>query len=84
MLDTYPADLGAVDTTALAACIDACVHCAQACTACADACLSEGVVADSAARHSPQPHRLGESRMTGAIALAAIIGLVSLLAVALG
>ena len=46
MLDTYPADLGGVDTTALAACIDACVDCAQACTACADACLSEDMVAE--------------------------------------
>ncbi len=41
MLQTYPADLGGVDTDALAACIDACFGCAQACTACADACLSE-------------------------------------------
>jgi hypothetical protein len=46
MLDTYPADLGGVDTTAIAACIDACVDCAQACTACADACLSEDMVAE--------------------------------------
>jgi len=29
------------DTTALAACIEACFDCAQACTACADACLGE-------------------------------------------
>jgi hypothetical protein len=46
MLDTYPTDLGGVDTKALAACIDACVDCAQACTACADACLSEDMVAE--------------------------------------
>ncbi len=46
MLNTYPADLGGVDTKALAACIDACVDCAQACTACADACLSEDMVAE--------------------------------------
>jgi uncharacterized protein DUF326 len=46
MLATYPADLGGVDTKALAACIDACVDCAQACTACADACLSEDMVAE--------------------------------------
>jgi hypothetical protein len=46
MLDTYPADLGGIDTEKLRACIDACVFCAQACTACADACLSEGMVAD--------------------------------------
>jgi Domain of Unknown Function (DUF326) len=46
MLDTYPADLGGIDTTALVACIDACVDCAQACTACADACLSEDMVAE--------------------------------------
>jgi hypothetical protein len=46
MLNTYPADLGGVDTTALAACIDACVDCAQGCTACADACLGEDMVAE--------------------------------------
>jgi hypothetical protein len=46
MLRTYPADLGDVDRTALARCIDACFECAQACTACADACLSEEVVAE--------------------------------------
>jgi Domain of Unknown Function (DUF326) len=46
MLDTNPADLGGIDTTALVACIDACVDCAQACTACADACLSEDMVAE--------------------------------------
>jgi hypothetical protein len=46
MLDTYPADLGGVDTKALAACIEACFDCAQACTACADACLSEETVAE--------------------------------------
>jgi hypothetical protein len=46
MLDTYPADLGAVDRAALARCIEACYACAQACTACADACLSEQQVAD--------------------------------------
>jgi hypothetical protein len=44
MLDSYPADLGAVDKQALAACINACLVCAQACTACADACLSEEMV----------------------------------------
>ena len=41
MLETYPQDLGGVDSAALTACIEACVECAQACTACADACLSE-------------------------------------------
>jgi hypothetical protein len=46
MLDTYPADLGAVDRNALVACIEACFDCAQTCTACADACLSEQHVAD--------------------------------------
>jgi hypothetical protein len=46
MLDTYPADLGGVDKSALAACIDACFDCAQTCTACADACLSEQMVAE--------------------------------------
>jgi hypothetical protein len=48
MLDTYPADLGRVDRTALTRCIEACVACAQACTACADACLSEEQVASLA------------------------------------
>ena len=46
MLRTYPADLGGVDTTALAECIEACFSCAQTCTACADACLSEQMVAE--------------------------------------
>ncbi len=46
MLETYPADLGRVDRTALAACIEACFDCAQTCTACADACLSEEHIAD--------------------------------------
>ncbi|MET9319120.1 four-helix bundle copper-binding protein [Streptomyces sp. NPDC003038] len=46
MLDTYPADLGSVDSEAMATCIEACIACAQACTACADACLSEGMVGD--------------------------------------
>jgi hypothetical protein len=48
MLDTYPADLGAVDRAALAHCIEECYNCAQACTACADACLSEPMVAELA------------------------------------
>ena len=48
MLNAYPADLGKVDTTALAECIDACFVCAQACTACADACLAEETVRDLA------------------------------------
>ena len=48
MLDAYPADLGAVDRTALMDCIEACFECAQACTACADACLSEEMVRDLA------------------------------------
>lgn len=46
MLDSYPKDLGGVDTGKLAACIEACIECAQACTACADACLSEDSVAE--------------------------------------
>ncbi len=41
MIQSYPADLGAVDRVALARCIELCMSCAQACTACADACLSE-------------------------------------------
>ncbi|SMD24690.1 four-helix bundle copper-binding protein [Lentzea albidocapillata] len=41
MLETYPADLGEVDRSALVRCIEECIACAQACTACADACLSE-------------------------------------------
>ena len=45
MLDSYPKDLGRVDRTMLARCIEALVECTQACTACADACLSEDVVA---------------------------------------
>src|SRR5215203_6500688 len=40
MLDTYPGT-AAVDTDALAECIDACFDCTQTCTACADACLGE-------------------------------------------
>ena len=46
MLDTYPADLGAIDKQAWAGCIDACFDCAQTCTACADACLSEKMLAE--------------------------------------
>src|SRR3954465_15098835 len=46
MLDTYPPDLGQVDRTALAQCIEACFDCAQTCTACADACLSEQHVSE--------------------------------------
>ena len=46
VLDTYPADLGAVDEAKLAACVDACFECTQVCTACADACLSEEMVAE--------------------------------------
>ncbi|ROQ04950.1 MULTISPECIES: four-helix bundle copper-binding protein [unclassified Curtobacterium] len=46
MLRTYPKDLGGIDQTALAACIDACFECAQTCTACADACLAEDMVAE--------------------------------------
>ncbi|MDX8056626.1 four-helix bundle copper-binding protein [Lentzea sp. BCCO 10_0798] len=41
MLETYPADLGQADQSALVRCIGECIACAQACTACADACLSE-------------------------------------------
>lgn len=41
MLETYPADLGKIDRTALVKCIEECIACAQACTACADACMSE-------------------------------------------
>jgi len=46
MLDSYPKDLGGIDTTMLIACIEACFECAQVCTACADACLSEDMVAE--------------------------------------
>ncbi|MBG6185494.1 hypothetical protein IWX65_003473 [Arthrobacter sp. CAN_A214] len=46
MLETYPKDLGGVDSSRLTECIKACVECAQTCTACADACLSEDMVAD--------------------------------------
>ena len=46
MLQTYPADLGSVDTQKLADCIAACFECAQTCTACADACLAEDTVAE--------------------------------------
>ncbi|HSU47945.1 MAG TPA: four-helix bundle copper-binding protein, partial [Arthrobacter sp.] len=35
MLDTYPKDLGSLDTGKLAECIQACFECAQTCTACA-------------------------------------------------
>lgn len=41
MFRTYPADLGAVDRTALSRCVEECLTCSQTCTACADACLSE-------------------------------------------
>ena len=41
MLRTYPADLGAVDRSALTRCVEECLTCSQTCTACADACLSE-------------------------------------------
>jgi hypothetical protein len=44
MLQSYPADLGGVDRSRLATCIEACIECAQACTACADACLAEEMV----------------------------------------
>ena len=44
MIDAYPGDLGGIDPSLLAACIDACLDCAQACTACADACLIEEMV----------------------------------------
>ncbi|MDP9496116.1 MAG: four-helix bundle copper-binding protein [Actinomycetota bacterium] len=40
MLQTYPSEMN-LDTTQLAAVIDAVAACSQACTACADACLSE-------------------------------------------
>jgi hypothetical protein len=46
MLDAYPKDLGNVDRTKLAECIEACFECARTCTACADACLSEEIVAE--------------------------------------
>lgn len=44
MLKAYPQDLGGIDRTKLAECIDACIECAQVCTACADACLNEDSV----------------------------------------
>ncbi|WP_101790663.1 four-helix bundle copper-binding protein [Nonomuraea indica] len=46
MLSTYPKDLGDIDQSRLATCIEECLRCAQACTACADACLSEDMVAE--------------------------------------
>lgn len=46
MLDVYPKDLGSINRTKLAECIQACFDCAQTCTACADACLSEDMVAE--------------------------------------
>jgi hypothetical protein len=46
MLESYPKNLGDVETTALVACIEACTECAQICTACADACLGEDTVAE--------------------------------------
>ncbi|HJV98461.1 MAG TPA: four-helix bundle copper-binding protein [Arthrobacter sp.] len=46
MLDAHPKDLGSLDRTKLAECIQACFDCAQTCTACADACLSEDMVAE--------------------------------------
>ena len=46
MLETYPKDLGGIDTQKLAECIEACFECAQTCTACADACLAEDMVAE--------------------------------------
>lgn len=46
MLETYPKDLGDIDKTKLADCIEACFECSQTCTACADACLSEEKVAE--------------------------------------
>jgi hypothetical protein len=46
MLMTYPKDLGGLDRTRLAECIEACFVCAQVCTACANACLAEDMVAE--------------------------------------
>ncbi|WP_457963387.1 four-helix bundle copper-binding protein [Arthrobacter sp. D1-29] len=46
MLEARPKDLGSVDRTKLAECIQACFDCAQTCTACADACLNEDMVAE--------------------------------------
>lgn len=48
MLDAHPQDLGSIDRTKLAACIQACFDCAQTCIACVDACLSEDMVAELA------------------------------------
>ena len=41
VLDTYPADLVAVDEAKLVAFVDACFECTQVCTVCSDACLIE-------------------------------------------
>ncbi|MEU4252835.1 four-helix bundle copper-binding protein [Amycolatopsis sp. NPDC026612] len=49
LLESHPEDLGGIDPTAIANCIDDCLACARACTVCADACLSEPSVADLAA-----------------------------------
>lgn len=46
MLESYPKDVGNIDTTLLASCIEACIDCAQTCTACAHACLGEDTVAE--------------------------------------
>lgn len=46
MLESYPKDVGNIDTTLLASCIEACIDCAQTCTACAHACLGEDAVAE--------------------------------------
>jgi hypothetical protein len=49
LLESHPEDLGGIDPTAIANCIDDCLASARACTVCADACLSEPSVADLAA-----------------------------------
>ena len=46
MLHAHTKDLGSIDRTKLAECIQACFDCAQTCTACADACLNEDMVAE--------------------------------------
>lgn len=45
MLRSHPAP-SALNSHALAACIEACFACAQACVGCADACLAEADVAE--------------------------------------
>ncbi|WP_037368291.1 four-helix bundle copper-binding protein [Amycolatopsis orientalis] len=41
LIESHPEQLGGLDPTAIANCVDECLACSRTCTGCADACLSE-------------------------------------------